>query len=135
MKKYFVIILGIVMLLGITACNKSNENLEDFDLTATAWADNEGTLSVMFLINDGISMAASKDDYVFVQGTCSAKGNTIKATFTDRQDGLGSPIKTLDKPLDVTFKFNLSKDHKTATIPGGLGFLGYKSSVSLKRVR
>ena len=46
------------MLFGINACNKSNETEpeSDLDLTATAWADNEGTLSIAFLINNGISL-------------------------------------------------------------------------------
>ncbi len=138
MKKLFIAILGLVMLFGINACNKSNETEpeSDLDLTATAWADNEGTLSIAFLINNGISMTTSKDGYTFVQGTCSIKGNTVKATFTDRQDGMDTGgIKTLDTPIEVSFTFNLSKDQKTATIPGGLSFLGYNSSISLKRVR
>ena len=136
MKRLFVAICGIALVLGISGCTKSGEQLEGFNLTATAWADNEATLSVAFLINDGISMTTSKDGYVFVQGTYSVKGNTVNAKFTDRQDGMDSGgIKTLDKPIEVSFKFNLAKDKKSATIPGGLSFLGYNSSISLKRVR
>ena len=135
MKKLFVAILGLLMISGIIACNKSNEEEERFDLTATAWADNNGTLSIVFLSGNGISMTTSKDGYIFVQGTRSIKGDTVTATFTDRQDGMDSGIQTLDTPLVVTFQFNLSKDHKTATIPGGLAFLGYNSSISLERVR
>ena len=136
MKRLFFAILGLVILFGITSCDKSTEIADNFDLTATAWADNDGTLSVVFLINDGISMTTSKDGYVFVQGTYSIKDNTVKATITDRQDGMDSGgIKTLDNPVEVSFKFNLSKDHKSATIPDGISYLGYKSSISLKRVR
>lgn len=138
MKRILFAILGILMISGITACNKANEEKEEesFDLTATAWADTGGTLSIVFLANNGISMTTSKDGYIFVQGIRSIEGNTVTATFTDRQDGMDTGgIKTLDTPLVVTFSFNLSKDHKTATIPGGLSFLGYNSSISLERVR
>jgi len=126
--------------MGAVSCNPSTEDEEIYtmDLTATAWSSGSGSLAINFLINNGISIV--NHGHVFIQGTYSWDGKTVKASFTKRIDNYNGQMDEWQEsdltgnPMNLEFGFKLRKGMESAVVAGG-GIPGHDDDVILLKVR